>query len=94
MERYKVYYWQGPDDYAVIYANTEEQAIDVFKKYNPHRDVLKVKPYPKLPSLRKLYRDSDVADEHEYLIAIIEAVSDLGFEEKVVERLQEMGIGR
>lgn len=93
MERYKVYYWRGKDDYSIVYAHNEEEAEQVFKKYNPNREPLKVTPYPKLPGLNTLYEQLGVEDEHEYLLAVIEAVQDAGVEEKVAEFLIAQGWG-
>lgn len=93
MERYKVYYWHGPDDYSVVYAHNEEQAERVFRKYNPNREPLKVVAFRTLPGLSTLYEQLGVEDEHEYLLAVIEAVQDAGVEEKVVEFLIAQGWG-
>lgn len=91
MERYKVYYWRGVDDYSVVYAHNEEEAEQVFRKYNPHREPLKVTAFPNLPGLTALYEQLGFEDEHEYLLAVIEAVQDAGVEEKVAEFLLAKG---
>ena len=94
MERYKVYYGKDTNDFAIIYADTEEEAREEFKHYHPDWTPIRVEAYPKKPDLLTLYKKSDFADEHEYLLAIIEAVQDAGVEEKVVDFLQRKGWGR
>ena len=91
MERYKVYYGHGTDDYSIVYAHNEEEAEQVFRKYNPNREPLKVVAFRKLPGLNTLYEQLGFEDEHEYLLAVIEAVQDAGVEEKVAEFLINKG---
>lgn len=94
MERYKVYWGNGTSDFAIIYAHSETEAINKFQEYQPDKTVLIVIPFPKLPDLLTLYEQNDFSDEHEYLLAVIEAVQDAGVEDKVVQCLLDKGWGR
>lgn len=43
--------------------------------------------------LTELFANTEGADEHEYLIAIIEAIEDIGAEDKIIKSLQDNGWG-
>ena len=94
MERYKVYWGNGTDDFTIIYANSEAEATDKFQEYQPDKTVLKVTSFPKFLDLLTLYTQNDFSDEHEYLLAVIEAVQDAGVEDKVVQSLLAKGWSR
>lgn len=94
MERYKVYWGKGTDDFTIIYADSKAEAIDKFQEYQPDKTVLKVTSFPKLPDLLTLYKQNDFSNEHEYLLAVIEAVQGAGVEDQVVQSLLAKGWGR
>ena len=94
MERYRVYWGKGTNDFTIIYADSEAEATDKFQRYQPDKAILRVTSFSKLPDLLTLYKQNDFSDEHEYLLAVIEAVQDAGVEDKVVQFLLAKGWGR
>lgn len=91
MERYKVHWGKGDEDFSIIYADNEAEAADMFQKYQPDKTVLEINAFPNLPSLLTLYKQGNFANEHEYLLAVIEAVQDAGVEDKVIQFLIAKG---
>lgn len=94
MERYKAYWGKGHQDFCVIYADTEEAVRRIFQKYHPGERLFKIELWLENPTLRDFYKEIGCDDEHEYLLAIIEAAEDVGVEDKIVEYLKNRGWGR
>lgn len=90
MRRWKVFYGTGKHDYAVCYADDEAGARAEFEARN-NNPILRVELFL---DLRELWRQSDSDDEHEFLVAIMEAAEDLGVETQIVNHLRQHGWGR
>ena len=85
--RYRVYYLQDggctEEDFCICYADSEAEAEEVFRKYHPDTPVARVE---KITGLRELAADMD---EHEFLVALIEAIQDEGLEARICHRLND-----
>lgn len=96
MARFKVFYGNGENDYAVIYVKPEVPLSDVhdtiireFEKYNPDKEWESIVDYPEVEQTLVQLANEVVTNEHEFLLALIEAVQDAGYEKDIVRRLQE-----
>lgn len=85
--RYRVYYQQEgsctEEDFCICYADSEIEAADVFRKYHPDGVIDHVE-LQESPSLRTLAAD---ADEHEFLISLLEAIEEEGLEARIYRNL-------
>lgn len=85
--RYRVYYQQDgactEEDFCICYADSEAEAEEVFSKYHPETPISRVE---KITSLRDLAANMD---EHEFLVALLEAIEDEGLEARIYRRFNE-----
>lgn len=96
--RYKVFYGTGPTEYAVCYGNTEKEARYQFSEYNPDKTISRVEPWDTTVTNRSTRRPSEPtslralaanADEHEFLVSLLEAIEDEGLEAQIYRKLRE-----
>lgn len=89
----KIYEVHTENEICPIYADSEEEAIRIFKKYNPRRSYSKVVlSVPKAYSSIEEFYKENVEDEHEFLLALIEAINDCHANSQILEALEHMYI--
>lgn len=86
--RYKVFYGSSSYDYAVCYADSPAEALEQYKQRTcrPDSSTYRVEEYPEPASLLELAKR---ADEHEFLVDLIQAVQDSGLEARISTILTE-----
>lgn len=84
--RYKVFYGSSSYDYAVCYADSPVEALEQYKQRTgrracrPDSPAYRIEEYPEPASLLELAKR---ADEHEFLLDLIQAVQDSGLEARI-----------
>lgn len=88
--RYRVYYQQDGsctnEDFCICWANSETEAAEVFRKYHPDDVIDHIELQEEDTSLRAL---AVGADEHEFLVSLLEVIEDEGLEAQVYRKLRE-----
>lgn len=86
--RYKVFYGSASYDYAVCYADSPAEALEQYKQRTerPDSPTYRVEEYPEPASLLELAKR---ADEHDFLVDLIQAIQDSGLEAQISTRLTE-----
>ncbi len=93
--RYRVFYQQDgactDEDFCIYYADSEAEAIQVFHRYHPHSVIDHIEPYEEAlsesTSLRALAAE---ADEHEFLVSLLEVIEEEGFEACIYRKLYKI----
>lgn len=90
--RYRVYYQQDgsctDEDFCICYANSETEAVDVFRKYHPDDVVDHVERRTGLDDMSK------EGDLREFTDRLIEAIRDRDEEALYVNLMHQQGYGR
>ena len=89
--RYKVFYGSASDDYAVCYADSPAEALEQYKQRTcrPDSPTYRVEEYPEPPEPASLLELARRADEHDFLVDLIQAVQDTGLEARISTILTE-----
>lgn len=83
--RYKVFYGSASYDYAVCYANSPAEALEQYQSrtYHTLSPVYRVEEYPEPPAPAPLLELAKRADEHDFLVDLMQAVQDTGLEARI-----------
>jgi hypothetical protein len=87
MERYRVYYGTDPEDFTYCYADSKGGAEAEFHRYHPDHEILRIE---KNYGLREMASE---ADEHDFLIDLIQALEDHGDESVYIQLMEQKGYG-
>lgn len=95
--RYKVFFGQGDQDYAICYGANVDEAKKHFGDYHPNTAITKALPYPDAmepENFTDLMTLTGEVEAEEALRYLIEAIEDAGVEHRVAGYLYRFGFGR
>ena len=89
--RYKVFYGASSYDYAVCYADSPAEALEQYQSrtYHTISPIYRVEEYPEKPVSTSLLELAKRADEHDFLVDLIQAVQDTGLGARISTILTE-----